>query len=226
MTAYDLAQYLDSTNLSNIASKDDIKKLCLDAIKYKFKSVCVNPYYVNYAKELLKNSDVLVCTVIGFPLGMNDLATKLYEADVAIKSGADELDMVINEAEFKNNNLSYNLIEINEIKRICGNKVLKVIVETSTLTEKEIDIAAEIFMKSNADFIKTSTGFIGSGAKIYDVKKWREILQGSNKLIKASGGIRDLSSCLEFISAGAKRIGTSKAEEIIIEFLKMSNNDK
>lgn len=219
MTAYELAQYLDATNLSNVATREDIKKLCLDAIKYHFKSVCVNPYYVTYAKTLLEGSDVLVCTVIGFPLGMNDLATKLYEADVAINSGADELDMVINEAEFKNNNLDYVLIEINEIKRICGNKILKVIVETSALTDDEKIKAAELIKQSNADFIKTSTGIIGNGAQISDIKRWKEILQGSNKLIKASGGIRDLSSCLEFITAGAKRIGTSKATEIITAFL-------
>lgn len=171
MTAYELAQYLDATNLSNTATKDDIKKLCLDAIKYHFKSVCVNPYYVSYAKEILENSDVLVCTVIGFPLGMNDLTTKLNEADIAIRNGADELDMVINEAELKSNNLSYVLNEINEIKKICGNKALKVIVETSVLTDEEKINAANVVKQSNADFIKTSTGIIGTGAQISDIKK-------------------------------------------------------
>lgn len=219
MTAYELAQYLDSTNLSNTATKDDIKKLCLDAIKYQFKSVCVNPYYVNYAKSILHDTDVLVCTVVGFPLGMNDLATKLYEADVAINSGADELDMVINEAEFKSDNLAYTLIEINEIKRICGNRILKVIVETSALNDEEKIKIAELIKQSNADFIKTSTGIIGSGAQLFDIENWRKILQDSNKLIKASGGIRDLKSCLDFIATGAKRIGTSKAVEIITTFL-------
>lgn len=219
MTAHELAQYLDATNLSNTATKDDIKKLCLDAIKYHFKSVCVNPYYVSYAKEILENSDVLVCTVIGFPLGMNDLTTKLNEADIAIRNGADELDMVINEAELKSNNLSYVLNEINKIKKICGNKTLKVIVETSVLTDEEKINAANVVKQSNADFIKTSTGIIGSGAQISDIKKWKDILQDSNKLIKASGGIRDLASCLEFITVGAERIGTSKATEIIETFL-------
>lgn len=219
MTALELAQYLDSTNLSNTASREDINKLCSDAIKYKFKSICVNPYYVTLAKNLLEGSGVLVCTVIGFPLGMNDLATKLYEASVAINCGADELDMVINEAEFKSNNLSYTLTEINEIKKLCGDKVLKVIVETSALTDNDKVRVAEVVKASDADFIKTSTGIIGSGAQIQDIKEWKEILKGSNKLIKASGGIRDLASCLEFINAGADRIGTSKAVEIITAFL-------
>lgn len=219
MTAYELAQYLDSTNLSNTASREDIKKLCLDAIKYNFKSVCVNPYYVALAKSLLEGSNVLVCTVIGFPLGMNDLATKLYEADVAINCGADELDMVINQAEFKSNNLDYTLIEINEIKRLCGDKILKVIVETSALTEYEKIKVAEVIKASKADFIKTSTGIIGNGAQVQDIKNWKEILQDSGKLIKASGGIRDLDACLEFINVGADRIGTSKAVDIITAFL-------
>lgn len=215
MNSYELAQYLDSTNLSSTATKEDIKQLCLDAIKYHFKSVCINPYYVSYAKEILGNSDVLVCSVIGFPLGMNELKVKLYEAELALKSGADEFDMVINETELKNKNLEYCLKEINEIKKICGSKVLKVIVETSVLDDEQKQFAANLIKESNADFIKTSTGFVGSGASIEDIISWRKIFNLSNKKIKASGGIRDLESCLKFINAGADRIGTSKAKEII-----------
>ena len=214
MTKKELASYLDSTILANNASYEDIEKLCLDAIKYNFKSVCVNPYFVRYARELLENTPVLVCTVIGFPLGMNTIETKIYETQNAIDDGADEIDMVINVSELRNLNEEYCLNEINFIKQACGNLTLKVIVETSQLDEKQKEFAANLIKKSNADFIKTSTGFIGDGAKIEDIQKWSSILKGS-KEIKASGGIRNLESCLAFIKTGADRIGTSKALDII-----------
>lgn len=214
MTKKELASYLDSTILANNASYEDIEKLCLDAIKYNFKSVCVNPYFVRYARELLENTPVLVCTVIGFPFGMNTIETKIYETQNAIDDGADEIDMVINVLELRNLNEEYCLNEINFVKQACGNLTLKVIVETSQLDEKQKEFAANLIKKSNADFIKTSTGFIGDGAKIEDIQKWSSILKGS-KEIKASGGIRNLESCLAFIKAGADRIGTSKALDII-----------
>lgn len=218
MTKKELANYLDSTILINNATYKDIEKLCLDAIKYSFKSVCINPYFVKYAKKLLENTSIKVCTVIGFPLGMNTIETKIYETQNAIDDGADEIDMVINVSELKNMNEKYCLNEINFIKQACGNSILKVIVETSQLDDKQKEFAVNLIKKSNADFIKTSTGFIGDGAKIEDIKKWYAILKG-NKFIKASGGIRDLKSCLTFIEAGADRIGTSKAVEIISSFV-------
>lgn len=214
LSSKELAQYIDHTNLSPTASYSDIKKLCKEAIEYQFKSVCINPYYVSYAKNILKDSSVLVCTVIGFPLGMNTLATKVFEAQDAIKNGADEIDMVINESELKAGNINYCVEEINAIKNAIGNVTLKVIVETSQLTKEEIISAANAVLKSNAEFIKTSTGFIGNGAQLEDIRKWKEIL-GYNKLIKAAGGIRSHQDLLKFIEAGADRIGSSKGVEII-----------
>lgn len=214
MNKTELAKYLDSTLLNNSAQLNDIKNLCQEAIQFGFKSVCINPYFVKYAKNELKNSDVLVCTVIGFPLGMNNLETKIFETKQAIIDGADEIDMVINVSELKNKNLEYCINEINMIKNVCQNKILKVIVETSQLNDEQKTIAANIVLSSNADFIKTSTGFIGEGAKVDDILKWKSILN-NKKGIKASGGIRDYDTCLKFISSGATRIGTSKAKEII-----------
>lgn len=170
MTKKELAQYLDATNLSSIATIEDIENLCTKAIEYGFKSVCVHPYYVELAKELLANTPVLVCTVIGFPLGMNTLYTKVYETQNAIDDGADEIDMVINVAELKNKNLDYCLEEINSVKLACGDKILKVIIETSQLTLDEKVFAAKLIGSSNADYIKTSTGFVGTGAQLEDIK--------------------------------------------------------
>lgn len=218
MTKKELAQYLDATNLSNTANVEDIENLCTQAIKYGFKSVCVHPHYVELAKELLINTPVLVCTVIGFPLGMNTLYTKVYETQNAIDDGADEIDMVINVAELKNKNLDYCLEEINSVKLACGGKTLKVIVETSQLTLDEKVFAAKLIGSSNADYIKTSTGFVGTGAQLEDIELWKPILKPLNKYIKASGGIRDLASCLKFINIGVDRIGTSKAVEIIEDY--------
>ena len=213
-TQKELAQFIDHTNLSPIASHDDIKKLCNEALTYEFKAVCINPYYVKFAKNILQNSNVLVCTVIGFPLGMNTLESKIFEAKNAIENGADEIDMVINEAELKAGNVDYCVNEINEIKKVIGNKTLKVIVETSQLNDSQKILAANIILNSNAEFIKTSTGFVGDGAKIEDVQKWKEIL-GNKKLIKAAGGIRTNNDFIKFIEIGCDRIGSSKGVEII-----------
>ena len=213
-TQKELAQFIDHTNLSPIASHDDIKKLCNEALTYEFKAVCINPYYVKFAKNILQNSNVLVCTVIGFPLGMNTLESKIFEAKNAIENGADEIDMVINEAELKAGNVDYCVNEINEIKKVIGNKTLKVIVETSQLNDSQKILAANIILNSNAEFIKTSTGFVGDGAKIEDIQKWREIL-GNKKLIKAAGGIRTNNDLIKFIEIGCDRIGSSKGVEII-----------
>ncbi len=214
MTSKELALFLDSTILKDDATKEEINQLCVDAKKYGFKSVCINPYYIEYAKSILEGSNVLVCTVIGFPLGMNTLETKLYETKNAISLGADEIDMVINVANLKSLDLEKCVHEINAIKKECGSKILKVIVETCQLSLEQREFACNVVAKSNADFIKTSTGFIGSGANLDDIKLWKTILNGK-KLIKAAGGIRDLQTCLDFIKAGSDRIGTSNAKAII-----------
>ncbi|MDE5617397.1 MAG: deoxyribose-phosphate aldolase [Ureaplasma sp.] len=224
MTSKELALYLDSTILKDDATKEDITQLCLDAKKYGFKSVCINPYYVEYAKTLLKNTNVLVCTVIGFPLGMNTLETKVFETRNAISSGADEIDMVVNISNLKSLNLDECLREITAIKKECGSKILKVIVETSQLSLDQKIFASNLILQSDADFIKTSTGFIGSGANLEDIKLWKSILN-NKKLIKAAGGIRDLQTCLNFINTGSDRIGTSNAK-VILEELKNESNFK
>jgi deoxyribose-phosphate aldolase len=164
-----LSKYIDHTNLKQDASNNDIKKLCEEAINYDFMSVCINPSFVSLAKSLLEKSNVLVCTVVGFPLGQNTIDTKVFETKQAIEDGADEIDMVINITKLKANDVKYCVNEINEIKEITGDKILKVIVETCLLNSKEIIRAMEIVNESNADFIKTSTGFSLSGANIEDI---------------------------------------------------------
>lgn len=212
------ANYIDHTLLSPIATTEEIKKLCHEAITYQFKSVCINPAYISLAKNILKNSNVLICTVIGFPLGQNTTASKVFETKDAIKMGADEIDMVINIAKFKAKDYDFCLKEINTIKKICGNKILKVIVETCLLTSQEIIKVAKLILKSDADFIKTSTGFNKAGADLKDIIEWKKIIKNKKK-IKAAGGIRTYDDLLKFIKAGADRIGTSAGVALI-------NNEK
>ena len=210
----ELAQYIDHTNLSDIATDQEITKLCQEALEYGFKSVCVNPHYVINCKRILIDTDVLVCTVVGFPLGMNTIQTKVFETLDAIKNGADEIDMVINIAELKARNKQYCINEINAVKNACKDRVLKVIVETSQLSQEDKIFAAEVIAESNADFIKTSTGFVGAGAQIEDIKLWKSILK-DQKLIKAAGGIKTHEQLIEFIEAGADRIGSSRGVSLI-----------
>lgn len=209
-----LAKYIDHTILKANTSRDEIIKLCKEAKEYKFASVCINPYYINLAKEMLYETDVKVCTVIGFPLGANTIETKVFEASTAVTNGADEIDMVINISELLNLNKDYCIKEINSIKEAIGDKILKVIVETSFLNQKQKELAAEIILNSNADFIKTSTGFSTSGANINDIKMWKKILANKKK-IKASGGIKTKEQLRDFINAGADRIGTSSGISLI-----------
>lgn len=208
--------YIDHTNLNAYATKEDIKKLCEEAKKYHFESVCVNSCYVELAKELLEDSQVKVCTVIGFPLGANPIVVKEYEAIVALENGADEFDMVINIGALKDKDYDYILEEIETIRDSIGGKVLKVIIETCYLNEEEIIKMVEICNKTFVNFIKTSTGFGTRGASLEDVKlmnKYKnEVLE-----IKASGGIRDYDTAIELIEAGATRIGTSSGVKIIMK---------
>lgn len=208
------SKYIDHTLLAQDASEKDIEKLCEEAITYNFKSVCINPAYVKFAKKILEGSDVLVCTVIGFPLGQNTTASKVFEAFDAIKNGADEIDMVINISKLKADDKIYNLLEINELKRTCEGKTLKVIVETCLLNGEEKVRACNLIEESNADFIKTSTGFSTSGAKIEDIVLFKSIL-GESKLIKAAGGIKTYDDFVNMIKSGADRIGTSRGVELL-----------
>lgn len=208
-----LNEYIDHTNLSPTATQEDIERLCQEAKEHSFHSVCVNPCWVSLAKKCLLGSKVLVACVIGFPLGANSTEIKVEEAKLATSDGADELDMVMNEGWFKMK--KYSLVA-DEINRICEISKLpvKVIVETSKLTEEEIIEACNVVNSTKAQFIKTSTGFIGEGAKLEDVVLMKKYIS-SNKEVKASGGIRDKETALKFIEAGATRLGTSSGVNIV-----------
>ncbi len=212
----ELNKYIDHTNLKNTATLKDIENLCNEAIKYKFASVCVYPYYVPLVSKLLKGSNVEVCTVIGFPSGMTSKETKVYEAIDAVEKGATEIDMVINIAALKNKDYDYVKEEIEEIRDVIDGKVLKVIIETCLLTSDEIVKMTEICNDTFVNFIKTSTGFSEYGARVEDVKL---ISEHKNDVleIKASGGIRDLKTMEDMINAGATRIGTSSGVSIMNE---------
>lgn len=203
----ELNKYIDSTNLKMDATLRDIEKLCDDAIKYKFASVCVNPYYVKLAKNLLKDTNVEVGTVIGFPLGQNTITTKEYEAIESVNNGADEIDMVINVAALKEKDYDYIKEEITSIRDAIDGKTLKVIIEANLLTEKEIIKMTEICNETFVNFIKTGTGFNGQ-VKVEDVKL---IQKHKNDIleIKASGGINNIKLASALIDAGATRLGTS-----------------
>ena len=207
-------EFIDSTLLRSDATIEDITKLCEDAMKYHFATVCVNPYYVPLAKELLEGSTTQVCTVIGFPLGANTTNVKVYEAVEALENGADEIDMVINIGALKDKEYEYVKREIEEVRNVLDGKVLKVIIETCYLTKEEIIKMTEICNETFVNFIKTSTGFGSRGASVEDIKT---INEHKNEVleVKASGGIKDSKDAEEFIKLGVTRIGTSKAVEII-----------
>lgn len=210
----ELNNYIDHTNLKNTATLKDIEKLCNEAIKYHFASVCVYPYYVPLAKKLLDKTTVSVCTVIGFPMGENTKETKVFEAINAVENGASEIDMVINISALKNKDYDYIKEEIEEIRDAIDGKVLKVIIETCLLTEDEIVKMTNICNETFVNYIKTSTGFGEYGARIEDVKlindNKNEVLE-----IKASGGIKSLKDAEDMIKAGATRIGTSNGVKIM-----------
>ena len=212
----ELNSYIDHTNLNNCATLKDIEKLCNEAREYHFASVCVHPFYVSLASKLLKDSPVAVCTVIGFPQGMNTKEVKVFEAINAVENGADEIDMVINIAALKNKDYDYVKEEIEEIRDSIDGKVLKVIIETSLLTNEEIIKMTEICNDTYVNFIKTNTGFSTRGVSLRDVELINEhkndILE-----IKASGGIKDIDFLEELIEAGAIRIGTSSGVSIMNE---------
>ena len=207
-------KYIDNTLLKADATKEDIIKLCNESIKFNFKSVCINPSFVSLAHELLKDSEVLVCTVIGFPLGANTTETKVFETENSIKNGADEIDMVINIGWLKDKQYDNLLNEIKSIKSVCKDKLLKVIIEACLLTDEEKVKICQISEQAGADFVKTSTGFSLHGATVHDVSLMRNSV--SEKVqVKASGGIKTHEQMLDMISAGATRIGTSNGTKLI-----------
>lgn len=210
----ELNSYIDHTNLKLDSTLKDIEKLCDEAINYHFASVCVPPYYVPLAASLLKDSTVQVCTVIGFPNGYSTKEVKSYEAINAIENGANEIDMVININALKNKDYDYIKDEIEEIRDSIDGHVLKVIIETSLLDDKEIEKMTKICNETFVNFIKTSTGFGSRGASLHDleiINKYKnDILE-----IKASGGIKNEEDAESFIKAGATRLGTSSGVTIM-----------
>lgn len=207
-------EYIDHTLLKPDATKEGIDKLLAEAKEYDFASVCVNPYWVAYCAQVLKDSDVKVCTVIGFPLGANTTATKVFEAKEAIANGADEIDMVINIGELKAGNDAAVEADIHALAEASGNKLLKVIIETCLLTDQEKVRACQLAVKAGADYVKTSTGFSTGGATIPDVILMRQTV-GDQVGVKASGGARTYQDAKAFVEAGASRIGASAGVAIV-----------
>lgn len=205
---------IDHTLLKPDATPEQIVKLCEEAIQFDFMSVCVNPAYVPLAAKCLEGSSVKVCTVIGFPLGMNLTRTKVEEAELAIKEGADEIDMVINVGMLKAGHDEYVEEEIRELKAVAGSKVLKVIIETCLLTDEEKVRACIASKNAGADFVKTSTGFSTGGATVHDVALMRKTV-GEEMGVKASGGVRTHEDLIAMVEAGASRIGTSNGTKIL-----------
>ena len=206
----------DHTLLKPEATEEQIKRLCAEAKEFDFASVCVNPCFVPLASEELKGSDVNVCTVIGFPLGANATAIKAAEARLALEEGATEIDMVQNIGWAKEGKWEQIAQEVYALKKECGPRVLKVILETCLLTPEEIRLSCLAAKKGGADFVKTSTGFSEGGAKVEDVKLMRETV-GPELGVKASGGIHHYEDVLALGAAGANRIGASASVAILEE---------
>lgn len=208
------SKYIDHTLLKADATKENIINLCNEAKENDFFSVCINPCWIETAKEELAGSDVKVCVVVGFPLGAMSKEAKVFETSDAINKGADEVDMVINIGKLKDKDDEYVKEEIAEIKKACGNNILKVIIETCLLTEEEKVRACLLAKEAGADFVKTSTGFSTSGANVEDVKLMKDTV-GENVKVKAAGGVRSKEDFENMIKAGADRIGTSRGKDLI-----------
>lgn len=213
MNKEEILKKVDHTLLKQQSTWEEIKQICDDGIKFGTASVCIPASFVSQAKKYVKDK-IKICTVIGFPNGYSTTAVKVYETEDAIKNGADEIDMVINIGMLKEQKYSDILYEINQIKEACDNKLLKVIIETCLLTEEEKIKMCEIVSKSNADFIKTSTGFSTAGATLDDIKLLKKYMK-SDKGIKAAGGIASFEDAEIFIQNGATRLGTSRLVKLM-----------
>ncbi len=209
-----VARYVDHTLLKPNATQEEVAKLCEEAKAYCFASVCVNPSYVAFCAQLLRGSGVKVCTVVGFPLGSTTPTVKALETRDAIANGADEIDMVINVGALKSGNEALVLSDIRAVRDASRGRLLKVILETSLLTDDEKVRACRASKEAGADFVKTSTGFGGGGATVEDVRLMRETV-GPLMGVKASGGIRDAAAAKAMIEAGATRLGTSASVAIV-----------
>ncbi|AMF85370.1 deoxyribose-phosphate aldolase [Streptococcus mutans] len=207
-------QYIDHTLLKPESRQDQIDKLIREAKTYNFASVCINPTWVSYAAKALEGTDIKVCTVIGFPLGATTSAVKAFETKDAISHGADEVDMVINIGQAKSGHFAFVEEDIRAVVEASGDKLVKVIIETYLLTDKEKIKACQAAVAAGADFVKTSTGFSTAGARLDDVRLMRQTV-GPDVGVKAAGGTRSLEDAQAFIEAGATRIGTSAGVTIM-----------
>ena len=211
-----MAAMIDHTILKASATRELVIELCSQAKEYNFASVCVSPCFVKLASQELKDSEVKICTVIGFPLGVNSTHVKAFEAKKAVEDGAQEVDMVIHVGALKEGDQAYVLNDIAEVVKASGGALVKVIIETCYLTDDEKVTACEIAKKAGANFVKTSTGFGTGGATATDIALMRKTV-GNELGVKASGGVRSLQEALAVIEAGASRIGTSSGMSIIKE---------
>lgn len=207
----ELKNYIEHTLLKQDGTKEELVKLFDEAIKYEFLGICVNPCHVKFASEYLKDYSTKVVTVVGFPLGASKSEVKAFEANQAVKDGADEVDMVLNVGEMKNKNYDFIIQDVKLVKEACGKKKLKVILETDLLTPEEIKKATELCIEAGCDFVKTSTGFVknGVGATVEAVEIMASVIKNTNVQIKASAGIKTKEKALDLIKAGATRLGTS-----------------
>lgn len=216
LTDAQLAKYMDHTLLKAEATQTQVEQILAEAKQYNTASVCINPYWVKFAAQELKGTDIEVCTVIGFPLGANTTATKVFETNDAIDNGAQEVDMVINIGELKEHHDDAVQADIKALADAAHakNAILKVIIETALLNDEEKVRASKLSVAAGADFVKTSTGFSTAGAKVADVKLMRATV-GPNIGVKASGGIHSAQEAYDMIAAGASRLGVSASVEII-----------
>ena len=205
---------IDHTVLKADTPLETVKRICDEAMEYGFASVCINPCHVAYCADYLKDSDVNVCTVIGFPLGANTSAVKAFETKDAIANGADEIDMVMNIGALKDKNYDLVRDDVKAVVEAANGTLVKVILETCLLTEDEIKKACELCVEAKADYVKTSTGFSTRGATIEDVRIMKEAVHGKAK-VKAAGGVRTPEEAEYMINLGVKRIGTSSAKALI-----------
>lgn len=213
----ELSKYIDHTLLKADATVDQIKTLCEEAAEYNFMSVCINPVHIPLAKELLADSDVKVCTVIGFPLGANATAVKAFEAKTAVEDGADEVDMVINIGAAKAGDWETVEKDVRAVvEAVPEEVVVKVIIETSLLNDEEKTLASQAAQRGGTDFVKTSTGFSTGGATLEDVTLMRQAV-GPDLGVKASGGVSNYAEAMAMIEVGATRIGASKGIAIVTQ---------
>jgi deoxyribose-phosphate aldolase len=231
LTKEQLAKTIDQTLLNPKVTIKAIQSFCISAKEYHFAAVCINPSYITTAKKILADTDVKICSVVGYPLGANSIETKVFEARDNIKKGADEIDMMINLGMLKSGNYSYIEKEIGVIISVIRREQMaeynkhiniKVIIENGSLTKKEVIKICKIIEESGSDFIKTSTGFGARGVELDDVRLIREIVT-RNIGVKASGGIRTFKDAQALIDAGATRLGTSSGVSIMDEYSKIFN---